>query len=128
MSDFVEEAKKNWGGANISYSDLQDKINRLRTKNIHLQSEVKRLTQGIKDIGEECARRQDKILMLKEQLKAANRRANAAVEDIKSLEIGEQSFPPDVCPICTKSHISCSTGGSACKGFKWRGEQEGEEG
>lgn len=64
---------------------------------------------------------------LREKLAAANKRADAAIRDIKSMEVGEQTFPPDPCMICNKNHISCSTGGSACKGFEWRGERKGEE-
>lgn len=51
-------------------------------------------------------------------------------EDIKQLELdsrGSYPYEPKPCFMCKKIICYCSSGGSACKGFEWRGAP-GEKG
>lgn len=68
----------------------------------------------------------DLIESLKACLARVTAERDAAVADIRSMETQRsRPFEPKPCGFCTKIDCYCSSGGSACKGFEWRGVKGG---
>ena len=119
-ADFLDELFKRLEGVKSENAALNTKMNEIQDIINYAQGEIEQSIQyeaQIKFLKKDCYNLKAETAALREKLAAANKRADAAVKDMKIC--AEDIY----CSVCK---MKCS--GVTCKGFEWRGEQEGEKG
>lgn len=112
-ANIIDKLEAENDALNTKMNEIQDIIN-------YAQGEIEQSIQyeaQIKFLKKDCYNLKAETAALREKLAAANKRADAAVKDMKIC--AEDIY----CSVCK---MKCS--GVTCKGFEWRGEQEGEKG